>query len=428
MARIASFTSAGTPTGDAPDMTLDALMARQKALAEAAGGISANRNMQSPWQGAAYVGEKLANALQQRSVQGQMADARHQLAQIIGGIDPTAGPSQDQLGQAFSLDPDLGLKLMAQSIQARREAAQLAQHNAERSQDREWSVSDTAAAAQRAEAARKEQEAFQSGQTDKSQTFQAGQQERSQDFARQQAEAARAAAAAVPKSTVGEINLDFKNGAYGDPNTPEAQALRDEAIKKANAIPTPAGVNADRKALWGQQDEYINTRSTIGQLEHAGDLLKQGINTGYTAGMRTYAGNAGMTGEAEKAAADRTKEYNSIMTGEAIKAMSQTLKGATTDTEMARFIEIMNDPSIDPAIKARQIDTMLARARSFNELQGQRIKDLGGDLPQDAAAAKPAPEEEATLLQQARDAIAARADPALVKKRLVEKGIDPSKL
>lgn len=427
MARIASFTSAGVPTGDAPDMTLDALMARQKALAEAAGGISANRNMQSPWQGAAYVGEKLANALQQRRVQSQMADARGQLAQIIGGIDPTAGPSQDQLGQAFSLDPDLGLKLMAQAVQARREATQLAQHNAERSQDREWDVSDADKAAARAEAARKETEAFQTGQTDKSQTFQAGQQERSQDFARTQAEAARAAAAAVPKSTEGQIMQDFKNGAYGDPTTPEAQALRDQAMKKATAIPTPAGVNADRKALWGQQDEYINTRSTISQLEHANDLLKQGINTGYTAGMRTYAGNTGMTGEAEKAAADRTKEYNSIMTGEAIKAMSQTLKGATTDTEMARFIEIMNDPSIDPAIKARQLDTMLARARSFNELQGQRIKDLGGETPQDASV-KTTPEDEAQLLQQARDAIAARADPALVKKRLVEKGIDPGKL
>ena len=89
MARIASFTSAGVPTGDAPDMTLDALMARQKALADAAGSISANRNMQSPWQGAAYVGEKLANALAQRSVQSQMANARHQLAQIIGEFRPT---------------------------------------------------------------------------------------------------------------------------------------------------------------------------------------------------------------------------------------------------------------------------------------------------------------------------------------------------
>jgi hypothetical protein len=428
MARIASFTSAGVPTGDAPDMTLDALMARQKALADAAGGISANRNMQSPLQGAAYVAEKFANAIQQRRVQGQMANARHQLAQIIGGIDPTAGPSQDQLGQAFAVDPDLGLKLMAQAVQARREAAQLAQHNAERSQDRDWQVSDTTAAAQRAEAARKEQEAFLSGQTDKSQQFQMGQQERSQTFAERQAEAARAAAAAVPKSTVGEINLDFKNGAYGDPNTPEAAALRDEAIKKANAIPTPAGVNADRKALWQSQDDYIGSTSAVSQLQRASDLLKQGIATGYTAGARTYAGNAGLTGEDEKALANRTKEFNSIMNQEAITAMSQQLKGATTDTEMARFMQNMNDPTIDPAVKQRQIDVMIARARSHNELQAARIKELGGDIPASSATNAVDPAVEATTLQDARDAIKKGAPEAMVRKRLADKGIDPGKL
>lgn len=302
MARIASFTSAGTPTGgDAVNgMTLDALMARQKALAEQAGSMSANRNMQSPWQGAAYVGEKLANAVQQGRVQNQMAAARQQLAQLIGGIDPTAGPSQDQLGQAYSMDPDLGLKLMAEAVQARREASQLARHDAERAQDRQWQVSDTAGAEARANAAREDAQRFQEGQATNSQRFQEGQQERSQDFARTQAEAARAAAAAVPKSTVGEINLDFKNGAYGDPATPEAMALRDEAIKKANAIPTPAGVNADRKALWQSQDDYIGSTSAISQLERANELLKQGISTGYTAGLRTYAGNAGLTGDAER--------------------------------------------------------------------------------------------------------------------------------
>lgn len=278
MARIASFTSAGVPTGEAPDMTLDALMARQKALADAAGNISANRNMQSPWQGAAYVGEKLANAIQQRRVQGQMADARHALAQIIGGIDPTAGPSQDQLGQAFQIDPDLGLKLMAQAIQARRDAAQLAQHNAERSQDREWQVSDTTAAAQRAEEARKEQEAFQSGQADKSQTFQAAQQERSQTFAERQAEAARAEAERVRlanQDTYGDVITGPEAEAQG--LDPSGHYQKSSKTGKYQPISTSNGVNinlpsSEVMGRLGVSQNFLDNFDTIRQQAANGDL------------------------------------------------------------------------------------------------------------------------------------------------------------
>ena len=219
---------------------------------------------------------------------------------------------------------------------------------------------------------------------------------------------------------------DFNNGDYGDPKTPEAAALRDQAMKKATAIPTPAGVNADRKALWGQQDEYVGTAQTIQQLQRAAQLLHEGIATGYTAGGRTYLGNAGLTGDAEKAMADRTKEFNSIMNQQAITAMSQQLKGATTDTEMARFMANMNDPSLAPEVKARQIEAMVARAQAHQELQAQRIKDLGGEVTGPAPAVDPA--VEATTLQDARDAIAKGAPAAMVKKRLVDQGIDPGKL
>jgi hypothetical protein len=160
-------------------------------------------------------------------------------------------------------------------------------------------------------------------------------------------------------------------------------------------------------------------------LNQAKTYLDQGINWGYTAGAQTLAGQT-MGSEEAKARADRTKDYNSIMNQEAIAAMSTQLKGATSNLELAEFIKNMNDPTIDPTIKAKQIDRMLAKARAFNELQRQRIGELGGDVPQ--TRPQLTPEAEAELLDGARKAIAAGADADLVKKRLTEKGGDPGKL
>lgn len=424
MARIASTTTAGV---DIPGsgMTLDALMARQKALADAQGQITAPRNIQSPWQGAAQMAQAFFGARQEAGVADQLTQGRAKLAEIMGGIDPTTGPTQAQLAQAYQLDPDLSVRLMEQAQQARRDAAAAAAAIANREDQQKFSAEQQAG-----------QQQFTAGQSGKAQEFSASQQEDQQASAVAAAEANRQAAidaaalktkedAAKPTTDVGKINADFAKGAFGDPATPGAAALRDQALKKATAIPTPAGVNADRKALWGQQDDYIGTATSIGKLKRAQELLKQGIFTGYTAGAKTMYGNADLPG-GDKEMANRTKDFNSIMNKEAITAMAQQLKGATTDTEMARFIENMNDPTLDPKIKQQQIEDMLAKSQSFNELQAARIKELGGEIPQ--APAAPGGDEEGKLLQSARDAIAAGADAALVKKRLVDKGGDPGKL
>jgi hypothetical protein len=202
--------------------------------------------------------------------------------------------------------------------------------------------------------------------------------------------AAVRAAAAPPNDGVPEILFRFQRGDYGDPNSPEAQALRDADIKKAQTVTSAPGSIGDKKLLIGEQDAYLNTSSSASALKRARDLLNQGIYTGYTGGVRTMWGNAEMPG-GDKDLANRTKEYNSIMNAEAIAAMSQALKGATTDTEMARFIEIMNDPTIDPKVKARQIDAMLAKVGAFQQLRAGRIQEWGGEIPNytDPYAAQP---------------------------------------
>jgi hypothetical protein len=144
MARIASTTTSGVDLGPTNGLTLDALMARAKAQAELQQQAMAPRVIQSPWQGAAQMADSFLAGHRERQAEQQLAQGRAALAQIMSGVDPSTGANSQQLGQAYQLDPDLGLKLMDQAIQARREQQQLTMHNTERAQDRQWHVDDTA--------------------------------------------------------------------------------------------------------------------------------------------------------------------------------------------------------------------------------------------------------------------------------------------
>jgi hypothetical protein len=111
MARIASTTSAGVPVSDPTGgMTIDALMARQKMLAEQAGQIAAPRQMISPWQGAAQLAQTFVNNRKEHATEDQLKAGRAALAQIMSGIDPASGATSAQTGEAYQIDPDLGLK------------------------------------------------------------------------------------------------------------------------------------------------------------------------------------------------------------------------------------------------------------------------------------------------------------------------------
>ena len=99
---------------------------------------------------------------------------------------------------------------------------------------------------------------------------------------------------------------------------------------------------------------------------------------------------------ADKKTADATREFGQLMSMEAIKSMSQTLKGATTDRELERFVDILGDPATPPNIRKSTINRMIQlvdRQRGINE---SRVKDLrGGDYYQPAdkkSASKTSPD------------------------------------
>lgn len=153
---------------------------------------------------------------------------------------------------------------------------------------------------------------------------------------------------------------------------------RDKAASKARQ-----GVSAsDQKSLFAAEDELPNIDNTISTLSRARELNRQTYE-GKTAGARAWLGTnlpdgVVFDGLAEPGKAARTREFGQIMSMEAIKSMSDLLKGATTEREMAEFQRILGDPSTPPDLRERTIDRMLTVASRQRDISRGRINDLRG--------------------------------------------------
>jgi hypothetical protein len=124
------------PTGG---MTLDALMQRQKQLVQSRPEVPAQ--IASPWQGAALMANTFVNSLGQVRAQQQAAAGRDLMAQTIAGIDPAKGATPEQEATLMKLDPDTGMKYIADAMAARR--AQIAQEHQDAMTREGWQHQDT---------------------------------------------------------------------------------------------------------------------------------------------------------------------------------------------------------------------------------------------------------------------------------------------
>ena len=183
-----------------------------------------------------------------------------------------------------------------------------------------------------------------------------------------------------------------------DPRTNQATTVR-EAARPPMTVPSGASVinpqtgqvihtapkemsPTDKKAIMEAEDQIPVLSNTVEALRRARELNAQAYS-GVTAGALTTIGTSGIPGAGMIADPERAKasrEFNQIMSGQAIESMSNTLKGATTDREMAQFREILGNPSTPPDIRARTIDRMVQLAERQMALQQDRIRQLrGGD-------------------------------------------------
>jgi len=135
----------------------------------------------------------------------------------------------------------------------------------------------------------------------------------------------------------------------------------------------------DKKALWSAEDEIPMLDNTIASLKQARELNRKtysGMGAGVLGTIGTNVPGAGIILDREKAVA--TSEFNKLMSMEAIQSMAQSLKGATTDSELARFVDILADPSTDPDIRERTIDRMMSLAERVKEVKASRVNELRG--------------------------------------------------
>lgn len=225
------------------------------------------------------------------------------------------------------------------------------------------------------------------------------------------------------------------NAAGIDPRSPEGR----KALFPRTDTPISA---TDKKAIFEAEDAMPQLQGTIENLDRALELNKSTFS-GAGAGVRATIGANlpdAMVPDfiADKKTALATSEWQKIMGPEALQAMASTLKGATTDFELRKFIEMLGDPQTPPQVREGVIKRMKTLVERKKQIQEARTRDLRGGTyfkPDGAGApASPAapsggmPQAAGNPLQQARDAIERGADRNAVIKRLRDNGIDPSGL
>jgi hypothetical protein len=158
---------------------------------------------------------------------------------------------------------------------------------------------------------------------------------------------------------------------------------------------------ADRKEVYKAEDELPEIQGTKEALNRALELNPKTF-TGATAGARGWIGTRLPMDHMDKDAAKATSEWSSLMSQAAIEKMADTLKGATTDFELRKFVEILADPSSDVDLRRRTIERMLKLAERqekiktdrFNQLRdGSYFKSGGGSSAKPGAPSEGQPQQ-----------------------------------
>jgi hypothetical protein len=158
-----------------------------------------------------------------------------------------------------------------------------------------------------------------------------------------------------------------------DPKSPEGRRM---LSPRADTPLSPT----DKKAIFDAENDIPRLEATIKNIERAKEL-NPNVYSGYTASMRGALGaklpdmvvpDFIATPEGGKA----TSEWDQLMGSEAIKMMSETLKGASTDFEMRKFLSIAADTSQPADVRERAMDRFVSLAKQELALRQTRARDL----------------------------------------------------
>jgi hypothetical protein len=156
----------------------------------------------------------------------------------------------------------------------------------------------------------------------------------------------------------------------------------------------------DKKEIFEAEDSNANLDSTVANLQSALTANNQaytGVGAGARADMVAKTPLRYLVGDEAKQGANATLEFEKITSPEALQIMSNTLKGATTDFELKKYIDIFADVSAPPKTRQNAIERLIALAERKRELNATRINQLrGGTYYDQGGGSSDAPANEPT--------------------------------
>lgn len=262
-----SFTKRIPPSA-ASRGTLAELIAKQKALSDAAANFQTPQPIQSWTQGAAQLTGALGNALQSRRAESDLATGREELARIQAGVNQDTGATQEQIAEMGRYDPSVAENYRQEAAAAR--AAERARQDAiaNREDTQAFTSGENKASREATAGLQEDQQAAQADAANKLAIAKAAEDKAARtgaiedrDFAdrsKRDAEAAKTAAdekaarlvaeakVAEPQSTLGKLVDDYNSGRLGEKGSEEAKAILNAGLAKETAATKGITLSVDK--------------------------------------------------------------------------------------------------------------------------------------------------------------------------------------
>lgn len=362
------------------------------------------------------------------------AAAEQGLREAFAGGVPTDAAGLSQLGaRVGEYNPQLGLSL-----------AQLGMNAGQREQDRERQA--------RQDAFQREQAAQAQKNADRAFGLQQRQFAENQDYTPQERAAmasqygiqqgtpefkAFVLTGALPtgNTTVQAQTEQRKAAAAGLGLTPENPAYNSYVLTGKMPREDQAPLTATDKRAILEADEAVQTnRAGITALDEAMRISPQ-AHTGIGASLRAKAGNMlpdAMVPDriASKDSSAATANYENLVLGQALGQLKATFGAAPTEGERKILLELQASADKPDNVRQdilRRAKTLAENRLKFNQERADQLRGGSYYKPQptrQSATSQP----QGDPLAAARDAIQRGADPAAVRQRLQQNGIDPSGL
>jgi hypothetical protein len=366
--------------------TLRALEERRKALEDALTRASQPTQVNHPLQGIAGLAETMSAGIREGRAANEATAGRQRLAELMAG-----GLTPDEYGEAMGLDPELTGKYIGHDwdvqgakdrVQAEKDAADaLAKREAVRDATKHgYDVTDTATkhgyetqdAAALAEVNRKQAEADRLAITNEAQR---------KEQAEPGVEAAKITAA-VEARKAEALKLGMKEG------SPEYNAYTTTGQQPTMASQPFAGPQGV-KDLQEYKSGIAKIDNTMDDLAEAQTMLPNVVGGSFnrkmldTAMAAGEAGHAGLlhTGWTEQQI-QATQRFNQLMDSIATAKEAGTLKGALSDREMAKFMEIYNNPNSTPENKQRGLLQLMDSFKGDRQTLSEALRSGGYAAPE----------------------------------------------